>query len=159
MSLHVGRLRLLGVLSVPFGSVLLGACSTPSIAPDLSTLVVGQSYDEVVAITGIRCKHVSDRGVRSVVWSYEDGSSIEAGIYEGTLSGLTASGSRAERRASAIRSEDLSADSLHALFGDDFVTVDDFSDRECQWRWDNGTQRHVRAGQPPRSHLVSGGVG
>ncbi|MDH3456789.1 MAG: HEAT repeat domain-containing protein [Gemmatimonadota bacterium] len=132
------RLPVIGTLSVSLWTGLLGACSTPSNAPDLSGLTVGQDYDQVVSITGLRCEHLSDSGVRIVVWSYEDGSSIEAGIYEGTLSGLTPSGAHAERRASGIRNDDISADSLHALLGDDFATVDDASDRECRWRWDDG---------------------
>jgi hypothetical protein len=126
------------MLAVFLLTVSLCACSGPNVAPDLSGLAVGQGYDQVVSITGRRCEHLSDSGVRVVVWSYEDGSWVEAGIYEGALSGLTPSGPRAERRASRIRSDHIRTDSLHAILGDDFVTTDDSSNRECRWSWDNG---------------------
>ena len=132
------RPKRLPSLTLPLLYSAISACQASHPAPDLSGLTVGLGYDEIVEYLGSRCEHRADGGVRGVVWSYEDGSSIEVGIYQGTLSGLTARGPQAERRAAAVRSEDTTADSLHVLFGEQFTTVDDTSDRECLWRWDDG---------------------
>ena len=125
-------------LILPVVWLALSACRENNPAPDLTGLSLGLGYDDIVDYLGSRCEHRADSGVRGVLWTYEDGSSLEVGIYQGTLSGLTARGHEAERRAAAVRSEETPADSLHVLFGDEFTTLEDTSDRECLWRWDDG---------------------
>ncbi|MCP3981061.1 MAG: HEAT repeat domain-containing protein [bacterium] len=124
----------------------LGCGDGPDTAPELSGLSLGMSYPDVASLAGGECDAIHDRGVRQLLWRYEDGSLVEATIHDGRLSGLEYDdgGEPRDRSVAAMRvrtsvQSDMSAPMLRELLGDHAVTYDDTSDRECLWSWSDGS--------------------
>ncbi len=122
------------------------ACANP--APEnLTDLTLSMSYDEVVAILGGQGEHIHDRGVRVVEWRYSDGSVIESGIHESKISGGNVnepdglSGRSDARAAARGLGNEMTELKMRDVLAPEGVTVEDTSDREVLWTFDDGALR------------------
>jgi hypothetical protein len=128
---------------VPFTILAVSLSCDP---PDLERLELRMGYDEVARIVGAQCEARSDEGYRELKWIYKDGTSIVAGIHDGRASGIQVhypDGFPGRRgKADAMLARGIQGDSpepfLRKVLGDDPLTVEDHSDRDCHWELSGG---------------------
>ena len=136
-------------LAALLASIGLIGCSDPPAPPDFSGLRAGMDYNTVAAIAGGGpCAPIHDRGIRLLEWRFSDGSRIEATIHDGGLSGLEVDDADEPRgrsiaavRVQAFAQGAMPEHRMRALLGNDLITREDFSDRDCVWNYPQGELR------------------
>jgi hypothetical protein len=114
--------------------------------PDMDALVLRRGYEQAVEHMGSDCELLDDTGYRELLWTYDDGTVIRAGIFNGRLSGLEVGypegfrgrrGEADERVARGVRA-DLPERALRQILGDDPLLLEDTSGRRCRWTLPEG---------------------